>query len=44
MKSQQIGKEIIESNLNKDESYNSRDATAKTIYGKMFNWIVERIN
>jgi myosin heavy subunit len=39
-----IGKDIIKSPLTIQESYNSRDAMAKAIYGKMFNWIVKRIN
>jgi len=39
-----MGKEIIESNLQNDESYNYRDSMAKTIYGKLFNWLVGRIN
>ena len=43
-KKQVIGKDIIESNLSQEEAYNSRDSMAKTIYGKMFNWIVEKIN
>jgi myosin heavy subunit len=44
MKARTIGKDIIESNLSKEESYNSRDAMAKTVYDKLFNWIVKRIN
>ena len=43
-KKQVIGKDVIITPLQKDESYNSRDAMAKTIYGKLFNWIVQRIN
>jgi len=39
-----MGKEVIESNLLNDESYNYRDSMAKTIYGKLFNWLVGRIN
>ena len=43
-KVQIIGKEVIPCNLKLDEAYNSRDAMAKTIYGKLFNWLVSRIN
>lgn len=39
-----IGKETFESNLTKEESYFARDSMAKSIYGKLFNWLVERIN
>jgi len=39
-----IGKEMIRSPLNKNDSLISRDAMAKAIYGNMFNWIVKRIN
>ncbi len=44
MKVQTIGKEVIMSNLSKEESFTARDAMAKTIYDKLFNWIVKRIN
>lgn len=44
MKSSIMGKEVIESNLMPEEAKNARDAMAKSIYGKLFNWIVERIN
>jgi myosin heavy subunit len=39
-----IGKDTITSPLKIDEAYSARDAMAKAIYGKMFNWIVKRIN
>lgn len=43
-KKQVIGRDVIEINLNQDEAYNCRDSMAKSIYGKLFNWLVERIN
>eukprot|EP00347_Sterkiella_histriomuscorum_P007684 403347970 len=44
MRTLQVGKEVIESNQQREESYNSRDAMAKSVYGNLFNWIVQRIN
>ena len=36
--------ETITSFLNPELSTNARDALAKSIYGKMFDWLVERVN
>ena len=44
MKLQIVGKERIESNLTKIEAQATRDAMAKSIYGRLFNWLVQRIN
>ena len=44
IKVQVIGKDIIPTPLTKEEAYISRDAMSKVIYGKLFNWLVKRIN
>jgi myosin heavy subunit len=44
MKLQIVGKERIESNLTKIEAQATRDAMAKSIYGRLFIWLVQRIN
>lgn len=44
MRRQVIGKDTIESPLKIEEAYASRDGMAKTIYGKLFNWLVKKIN
>ena len=43
-KKQVIGKETIITPLKLEEAYGSRDGMAKSIYGKLFNWLVKRIN
>lgn len=39
-----IGKDKITNFYNADEAGNTRDALAKIIYSKMFNWIVKKVN
>lgn len=39
-----IGKDVITTNLPEEQCVNARDGLAKTIYAKLFNWLVKRVN
>ena len=39
-----IGKEVVTSPLSRETAVAVRDSAAKTIYGKLFNWILARVN
>lgn len=39
-----FGKELISSPLQKDGAISCRNSAAKSIYGRLFNWIVGKIN
>ena len=38
------GKEVFEKPLSVESATESRDALAKSIYAKLFNWVVNRVN
>lgn len=39
-----VNEERVVSNISKEQAIEIRDAFAKTIYGRIFNWIVSKIN
>lgn len=43
-KTREIGKQIIESPVNKVECGFLRDSLSKSLYEKLFNWLVKRLN
>ena len=40
----QLSKKQLEKPMSKDQCYSCRDAVAKILYAKMFDWIIKRIN
>jgi len=43
-KTTKFGKEVLQSPLQKDAAISVRNSAVKSIYGKLFNWLVAKIN
>mmetsp|Transcript_2771 Transcript_2771/g.3811 ORF Transcript_2771/g.3811 Transcript_2771/m.3811 type:complete len:99 (+) Transcript_2771:839-1135(+) len=39
-----FGREIVETPFHLSEAVSARNSTAKTVYGRLFNWIVTKVN